>query len=229
MIYDLTSYFHGEVQADDLLFKHVANREITITAGIGSVETPPLSDFDAIIKVNGSEVSGSSMVVAAAGTVTISLSEDLVLSVGDVLEVFADSSISSGATNLATTFEASIDGDESLAYDISSFSHGLIGYDEPVLYALVPRACRIDARGNHRVSVGIEATNNPVVFSIDINDTSIGYLIIDGSSYFFKFNSIQNHVSAEDRIIIRSASGDPDTAVDATLANVAVNIQAVLT
>lgn len=225
MVYDLTGYFHGEVAADDLLFKHVANRNVTITAGIGSMESAPSADFDAIIKLNGVQVVGSTMVIGLDGTVTITLAGDIVLAPGDVLEVFADSSVSAGATNVATTFVASITGDEVQSYDISAYSYGLIGKDEPILYALIPRAIRLRSTATHRVSVGVEATSNPVVFSVEVNDSPIAYLILDGSNYYFRFLTATNSLVADDRLVIRAPSGDGTVAIDETLANIAISLQ----
>ena len=146
--YDLSTFAVKDCTSGIVVFNHLSSRDITITEGLGWVETPPSADVTAAINLNGTPIAGAGITITSGGVVTVTIPNPTTLNPGDHLQAVmnADADIPvTKASGVAVSFVATESSDcyDDSRYDVAWYIEGLIPGGRAIAALVVPRQMHI--------------------------------------------------------------------------------------
>ena len=212
--YDLNTYSIPELDTlNDVMFNHVASRDIELSEMFGWLENNPSDTVTGSLYLNGvDQTTGIS--ISSGGVVTNDIVFPLTLAPGDQLQILADANAATVGTpikGLAITFvgkEAS-DCYEDNRYDFGTYIEGRVPAGRVIAALTVPRQLHL-VSDEHWTATDTNPAS-AVNFSVRKNGVQFASLVINtaGASTLIMSNPVENFVKG-DIISILAPGSEPD-------------------
>lgn len=228
--YDISTFAVGEQITGDIIFNHLATRQITITDIDGWVETNPSEVVTGTMSIDGVAVVGSSVSIGTDGTVTVSFSSPLTISPGELLRIVLNADAATPSTKVAgvaiSMTSTIVTDNEDSRYDVAFYLESKIPAGVTVAGCIIPRQINLRSTDFY-VQKSVNQTATSVIFLLRKNGVQVGTLLLSSTGGDV-LTLTSNPLNLADGDILTIFAPGSNEYIDSTLSDVSISIKGFL-